>query len=117
MSLGSSFSWSERVKIPKLTSPQYLVLSLLLDEELLGRSLREKLAHYGQRTSAPAFYQFMARLEEAGYVTGRYEQRVIGGQAIKERIYTITGSGAHARNGFLNFANSWAAVRLQGDTV
>jgi len=105
------------MKIPKLTSPQYLVLSLLLEEETSGRGLREKLAKHGQRSSAPAFYQFMARLEEAGYVNGRYEQKLIGGQAVKERVYGITGSGVHARGEFQNFANSWASLRLQGGVV
>jgi DNA-binding PadR family transcriptional regulator len=105
------------MKIPKLTNPQCLVLSLLLDEELPGRNIREKLAEHGQRSSAPAFYQFMARLEDAGHVQGRYEQKLIGGQAVKERIYTITGSGVHARSEYLTFATSLAGLRLHGGTA
>lgn len=105
------------MKIPKLTSPQYLVLSLLLEGEVYGRSLREKLSEYGQRSSAPAFYQFMARLEEAGHVRGRYEQKIVAGQAVKERVYTITGPGVRAQREFQSFANLWTGGRLQGGAV
>jgi DNA-binding PadR family transcriptional regulator len=109
-----SFDGVTVMKIPKLTSSQYLALSLLTEEELSGRNLRQKLSEHGQRSSAPAFYQFMARLEDAGYVKGRYQQKTIGGQAIKERVYTITGSGSGARREFLNFATSWSGVRFAG---
>jgi Transcriptional regulator PadR-like family len=105
------------MKIPKLTNTQYLVLSLLMEEELPGRRLREKLGDHGQRSSTPAFYQFMARLEEAGHVQGRYEQKLIGGQAVKERIYTITGSGVRSQREYLTFVTSLAGLRLQGGMV
>jgi hypothetical protein len=38
----------------------------------------------------------MARLEEAKFVEGWYEQEVIDGQIIKQRHYRVTGSGAKA---------------------
>ena len=56
----------------------------------------------------------MARLEEAGMVDGRYDQKVIDGQIIKERVYTITGSGIHAWEEFRDFAISHGRFGLQG---
>jgi DNA-binding PadR family transcriptional regulator len=100
--------------IPEITSLQFLVLAFLVDGELPGRSLREKLAEQGRRKSAPAFYQFMARLEEAGLVEGRYDQKVIDGQIIKERVYAITGSGVHAWEGFRDFVLSYGRHGLVG---
>ena len=35
----------------------------------------------------------MARLEDAGLVDGDYEQKIVEGQIIKERRYTITSAG------------------------
>lgn len=105
------------MKIPELTNPQYLVLSLLLEGEIPGKTLRAKLAELGKRSSAPAFYQFMARLEEAGNVKGHYQQKVVGAHAVKERIYTITASGVRAQREYLAFANSVGASRLLGGAV
>jgi DNA-binding PadR family transcriptional regulator len=100
--------------IPEITNLQFLVLALLVNGELSGRNLRDKLDQEGYRKSAPAFYQFMARLEEAGMVDGRYDQKVIDGQIIKERIYTITGSGIRAWEEFRDFAISHGRLGLQG---
>jgi len=85
-----------------------------MDGELRGRSIRQRLSELGHEKSGPAYYQFMARLEEAGFVAGRYEKKVIDGQVIKERVYKITGNGVRAREGFVNFAVANAGVRLQG---
>jgi DNA-binding PadR family transcriptional regulator len=102
------------MQIPELTSAQWLVLSLLLDEELSGRVLREKLAEKGRRSSSPAFYQFMARLEEAGHVQGHYVQKIVGGHAIKERFYKITASGIRAQNDYEIFVATRGGFRLLG---
>src|SRR5688500_1063257 len=83
--------------LPEVTHLQFLVLAVLLDGgELPGRVVREKLAEAGQRKSGPAFYQFMARLEDAGLVEGWYDQKVVDGQIIKERRYRIAGRGVEA---------------------
>jgi DNA-binding PadR family transcriptional regulator len=91
------------VPIPEITSLQFLVLTILLEGEQSGRFVREKLADNGHKKSAPAFYQFMARLEDGGFVMGRYEQKNVEGQLIKERIYTITGHGIRSCEEFRNF--------------
>ena len=79
--------------LPELTHLQYLVLGILRPQEQSGRAIREALGHYGVRRSAPAFYQLMSRLESARVVEGRYEQIVVGDQAVTERRYRITAEG------------------------
>jgi len=82
--------------LPSITHLQFAVLAQLLADEQPGRQLRRGLARLGERRSAPAFYQMMARLEEAGLVSGRYDQRVLDGQLIKERRYRVTAAGLRA---------------------
>jgi DNA-binding PadR family transcriptional regulator len=82
--------------MPDITHLQFLVLGLLRQSPRLGRQLRLELARHGVRRSGPAFYQMMARLEDAGFVAGEYAQRVVSGQIIKERRYETTPSGAAA---------------------
>ena len=89
--------------LPEITHLQFLVLSLLGGEELPGRAIREGLTAQGERKSGPAFYQFMARLEDAGLVDGWYDQKVVAGQIIKERRYRVTGDGARACDEARNF--------------
>jgi DNA-binding PadR family transcriptional regulator len=88
-------------RLPVITHLQFAVLGLLHDQTRAGRDIREELRRFGVRRSAPAFYQMMARLEDAGYVEGWYEQKVIEGQLIKERSYRLRPAGARA----------WAATR------
>jgi PadR family transcriptional regulator PadR len=83
-------------RVPEITHLQYLVLALLRDGPRLGRQVRHRLSQHGVRRSAPAFYQMMARLEDAGLVAGDYDQKVIDAQIIKERRYTLTPSGEAA---------------------
>jgi DNA-binding PadR family transcriptional regulator len=80
-------------RLPSLTPLQFVVLGALLAGEHRGRVLRGELARHGVRRSAPAFYQMMARLEDAGWVEGAYTQEIVEGQIIKERAYKITASG------------------------
>lgn len=80
--------------MPDITHLQFLVLGLLRQAPRLGRELRAELARHGVRRSGPAFYQMMARLEDAGLVAGEYDQKIVSGQIIKERRYEITAPGA-----------------------
>jgi DNA-binding PadR family transcriptional regulator len=90
--------------LPILTHLQFLVLRYLINgESLSGRYLREKLAEEKALKTGPAFYQLMARLEDAGFVEGTYEQKVVDGQILKERTYQITGSGVTALEEVRNF--------------
>jgi DNA-binding PadR family transcriptional regulator len=88
-------------RVPRITHLQFLVLVALRAGERPGRYIRRVLARHGVRRTGPAFYQMMARLEDAGLVAGAYDQKVIGGQMIKERRYTLTASGESA----------WSATR------
>jgi DNA-binding PadR family transcriptional regulator len=82
--------------LPPLSSLQFSVLTALLSDSRNGRDLRRTLRERGVRRTLAAFYQLMARLEDAGFVEGWYEQEVIRGQWIKERHYRITAAGATA---------------------
>ena len=85
-----------RPRIPDITHLQFLVLGMLRAGDRPGRSLRRGLARHGLARTGPAFYQMMARLEEAKLVDGWYAQRVVAGQMIKERHYRITPAGRRA---------------------
>jgi len=90
-----------RRAIPSITHLQFLVLALLRDGGKTGRHVRRALARHGVRRSAPAFYQMMARLEDARLVAGEYDQKIVDGQIIKERRYSLTSQGEAA----------WSATR------
>ncbi len=87
--------------IPEITHLQFVVLGLLRAGEKTGRHIRRALARHGVRRSAPAFYQMMARLEDARLVSGEYDQKIVDGQIIKERRYSLTLQGEAA----------WSATR------
>jgi len=84
--------------LPKLSHLQFLVLGILLNKGLRGRDIRERLREFEVRMSGPGFYQLMARLEDANFVRGRYEQEIVKGQIIRERCYKIRASGIAAWN-------------------
>lgn len=100
--------------LPSLTHLQFLVLGALRGAQQPGRILRDTLASYGVRRTAPAFYQLMARLESAGLVDGWYEQVTVGDQAVTERWYRITGDGTRQWTRAQNFYTEVA--RLSGRT-
>jgi DNA-binding PadR family transcriptional regulator len=79
--------------IPEITHLQFIVLGLLRSGDKTGRHVRRALARHGVRRSAPAFYQMMARLEDAQLVSGEYDQKIVDGQIIKERRYSLTTQG------------------------
>jgi len=87
-----------RDQLPSITHLQFLVLGALLGGEQSGRAIRETIAAYGVRRSAPAFYQMMARLERDGLIEGWYEQITVGDQAVTERRYRIRAAGSRLWN-------------------
>ena len=91
---------SEKIKdnLPELSHLQFAVLEVLGAAQISGKDLRTGLSELGIKKSGPAFYQMMARLENAKFVEGWYIQEVIDGQIIKERQYKITASGIRALN-------------------
>lgn len=82
--------------IPDITHLQFVVLGILRGGARAGRVVRKGLARHGVRRTGPAFYQMMARLEDARLVTGEYDSRIVGGQIIKERRYALTAAGEAA---------------------
>ena len=91
------------MNFPELSPQQETVLTCIGTAEIKGRALREALARNNFKKSGPAFYQMMGRLEEAGYVEGWYEQKIVEGQIIKERTYRMTSKGQHALAGTLEY--------------
>jgi DNA-binding PadR family transcriptional regulator len=89
--------------MPTLTHLQFMILNALLDGERSGQEVRDALAAAKVRKSGPAFYQLMARLEDAKFVAGRYEQKTIDGQPIKERRYKLLAGGRRAHAEICNF--------------
>lgn len=90
------------MKVPKVTAFQIVVLSLLLDQQRSGREIRSSLS---SSQSGPAFYQAMARLEDSGFVEGRYEQKHVEGNVVRERWYAITANGKEVYKEFQEFAD------------
>lgn len=101
-----------------LTAKQLLILCVLAGQEQNGRDerlkrqttlngygheLRTALRKAGQPMSLPAFYQLMARMEEADLVVGWYETQVIDGNTVKRRRYKTTERGRHEINCTLDF--------------
>jgi len=82
--------------LPPLTHLQFLILGALLAGEQSGKALRRELAQHGVRRTAAAFYQMMARLEDANWVAGSYTQQIVDRQIIKERTYRLTATGERA---------------------
>lgn len=87
---------TSRVHLPELSHLQIAVLGLLGAEPHRGAGIRSHLGSLSVHQTGPAFYQMMARLEEAGLAEGWYEQKVVAGQIIKERHYRITPAGRRA---------------------
>jgi DNA-binding PadR family transcriptional regulator len=96
-------------EVPRLSHLQFLVAGALLRGKVAGREIRRTLADFSVRKSGPAFYQLMARMEDAGLIEGSYHQEVVEGQIIRERHYRLTADGAAAWDGSRDFYK--AAIR------
>ena len=103
------------MQIPRLSHIQFLTLIFLSKGMLTGRELREALAGSGVRRSGPGFYQIMARLEDAGFVAGRYQQEIVDGQIIRERCYRATAIGRRACAESREFYLKWIGRLDRGD--
>jgi hypothetical protein len=99
--------------LPKLSHAQFAVLSCLMGGPVSGRAIRESLAEFGIRQGGPAFYQLMARMEDANFVAGSYQQKIVKSQIIRERHYRITAVGRSAWTGTRQFYVR-AGVRVAG---
>lgn len=89
--------------IPGITHLQFLVLEILGPQERSGRFVREKLAENGEAKTQAAFYQMMARLEDAHMVEGSYRPVKVAGHVVQERWYKVMGAGRKAYNDTLDF--------------
>jgi DNA-binding PadR family transcriptional regulator len=95
--------------LPVLTHLQFIVIGVLLADEQSGKDVRRELRRHGVRRTGPAFYQMMARLEDAGWIDGFYTQEIVDAQIIKERHYRVKPSGVRAWNSTRDFYASVAA--------
>jgi DNA-binding PadR family transcriptional regulator len=99
--------------IPKHTHQQFAVLDTLVKEgELWGRDLRSALKSDGYESTNASFYELMDRLDTAGFVESRIEERDVLGQSFKERRYKVTGLGQHARDEVASFYYARLEARL-----
>ncbi len=94
---------------PKLTHLQLSILGLIQEGSTSGKEIRRALRENDMERSGPSFYQAMARLEDSGWVTGEYRQRVEDGQMIRERHYSITPAGSRAMQASVEFYARWIA--------
>lgn len=90
--------------LPTITHLQFFILAQVAANPggVPGRIIRAKLDISGIAMSLPAFYQFMARLEKAKFVSGRYEDNP-GPHHIKERWYSLTKAGEKAQDATMKF--------------
>lgn len=95
--------------LPELTHLQFAILDIIGASQITGKHLREALRGKGIKRDGPSFYQMMSRLEEAKYVKGWYEQKIVEGQIIKERNYRILGNGINALRQTRSFYSSRAS--------
>ncbi len=102
-------------QLPKLTHVQFAVLGSLAGGNAVGRDIRKHLADaFKFRQSGPAFYQMMARMEDAGLVEGWYEQQIVAAQIIRERHYKITALGRRSWNETRRFYASFGKTASTG---
>ena len=100
------------MQIPPLSHLQALVLDCMGAREINGRDLRAALAGRKMKKTGPAFYQMMSRLEESGFVKGKYQQKTLDdGQVVKERFYRITGQGVKAMQANISFYSNMEGVK------
>ena len=92
--------------LPDVTHLQFAIIDVMGAKERTGEEIRRSLfrEHSIKRTLA-AFYMLMKRLEDSGFITGRYRLVEIGSYTAKQRLYKVTGQGAKA---FQN-ARDWYA--------
>lgn len=100
-------------RLPPLTHLQFLILNTLLDADRSGRDIRAALETFGVGRTAAAFYQLMARLEEARLVEGWYEQITVGDQAVTERRYSLKPLGVRLIDETRRFYTTEAAATLR----
>ena len=100
-------------RLPRLTHLQFLVLDQLRGGVQPGRVIRDALAARGVKRSGPAFYQMMARLEDAKLVKGWYVKKEVEGHTVKERWYKITPGGLRTWQQVLDFYRQQAESRGQ----
>ena len=82
--------------LPSLTPLQFAILNCLRNKPLHGQALRELLAGFGIHQSGPSFYQLMRRMETSRLIHGKYQKKILGTRAYREREYTITDAGEDA---------------------
>lgn len=98
--------------LPTLTHLQFCVLTILLDSELSGREVRERLTNdYKEKRTLASFYQLMSRLEESGMIEGHYKTKSVEGQGIRTRYYKVLGHGVQCWEQTRNFYIATAGLQ------
>lgn len=94
--------------LPNITDLQFAILCQLMStDSVAGIDLRSSLAQkHGISRTRAAFYDVMSRMEESRLVVGWYENKLVAGVNLRERVYQITSDGAAAVEGKIDFVNS-----------
>jgi len=88
---------------PQISHLQFKVLACLMKGEMHGKNIRQAIAAEGVKQSNPAFYQLMARMEKADYVSSRYDQSIHDGIPLTECVYRITKTGQKTAESTIEF--------------
>jgi DNA-binding PadR family transcriptional regulator len=81
------------MRLPEMTSLQFLVLHLMFGGERSGTQLRDDLASLGVRRSHASVSRLVQRMIADGYLTIEQRERTEGCQVIRERYYSVTDVG------------------------
>jgi DNA-binding PadR family transcriptional regulator len=99
-------------RMPDLSHRQFFIVDLVGDDEHSGRYIRDRLNDHGIKTSLPAFYQMMARLEDAELIRGFYVTTPVKGHVLKERHYKSLAHGRKQCQVVLDFYKSRSPSRV-----
>ena len=81
------------MRLPEMTSLQFLAVNLLFGGERSGKQLAADLAALGVRRSQATISRLVQRMIVEGYLHIEFRARTEGSQVIRERYYTVTDVG------------------------
>lgn len=94
----------------RLTTLQFAVLHLLMNQDLTGPDLRENLESAGYKATRSALYRLTSRLVEEGWIEGEFETKLVENHPLRTRRYKITGEGRTAYENTAGFLESLPRV-------
>ena len=97
----------------KLTPTQETILSALRHHERFGLEILDAIEQCGgKRVGFNALYPNLAKLEEKGFVTARWDESPTDNKKARRKYFKITGLGAQALNQREEFLDAIAQWQL-----